>query len=166
MKKTFLALAKPDGSLDMTVYQRATLKDTIKENAGSRLRLVIERETPESNKQRRMFEGGYIPLWVYLDGADYRNADICIAYREVAKRRFNGEWRMIAGKSELVGKSTKGELNEGFLERLGDFIEEQYGVEKKDVLNPEIYKYWRDKVFPFGGPETFIEYLISIGKLK
>lgn len=166
MKKTFLALAKPDGSLDMTIYQRATLKDTIKENAGSRLRLIIEKETPESNKQRRMFEGGYIPLWVYLDGGEWRNSDVLAQYREVAKRQFNGAYVMIAGKSELVGQSTKGVLNEGFLEKLGDFIEEQYGVEKNNVLNPEEYKYWRDKVFPYGGPETYIEYLITLGKLK
>jgi hypothetical protein len=35
-----------------------------------------------------------------------------------------------------------------------------------EALNPEKYKHWKGTVYPFGGPETYIDYLVSLNILK
>ena len=47
-----------------------------------------------------------------------------------------------------------------------DWLEEQYVIDRREVLNPKDYKKWRDEVFLYGGPETYIDYLVETGKLK
>lgn len=162
---TIIGKAQPDGGIDMSDYSRDSMRRFIKENAGSRIRLKIDRETPESSKQRKYLHGAVISLWAYLDGQDWRSSALLDHMYELAKIEFNGEWLTVSGKAHRVGMSTKGKLNEGFIEKVIDFLEEQYGIDREEVLNPEEYKHWRDVIYPAGGPETYIEYLESLNRL-
>jgi hypothetical protein len=31
----------------------------------------------------------------------------------------------------------------------------------KEALDPEAFKVWRDTIFPYGGPSTYMDYLLS-----
>lgn len=160
----FLAYSNK-GNLSLgTEFNRARFKQDLKDNDGARYR--IERLTPESRDQRGFFEGAVIPLWVFLDGNDWRDTSILKHYHNEAKKEFNGEIIIRNGKKEKYGKSTKGLLNKGFLERVIDFLEEQYGIDREIVLNPEQYKRWRDELYGTGETDSFIEYLVEIGLLK
>ncbi len=165
-KKTYQALAKIDGALDMTEYQRKDLRQFIKDNTGKRLRLVIDMLTPESRKQRAFYHGAVLCLWAYLDGNNYRSAEVMSHYHEVAKRQFNPGVIMIHGVPEMVGMSSKGELNDGYIEKIIDYLEDNYGIVPAKVLNPEHYKYFRDKIYGFGKYETYIEYMKDEGLLQ
>lgn len=157
---TFLARANTDGSLDMSDYQRATLHQTIKDNAGRRMRLIVEKETPESRNQRKMYHGAYLVLWAYLDGKDYKDHQVLEDLHEVAKLEFNPMVIVIAGKDRKIGKSTKGKLSQGFMERLLDYLVENYAIDPAKVLNPEHYKDFRDRIWPFTTKyDTYIDYL-------
>ncbi len=145
----------------MTEYQRATLKEFIKENAGRRLRMVIEEMTPESRNQRKFYHGAVIPLWAYLDGKDYKDGLVLDQLHEIAKREFNGEVIMVAGKAQLVGKSTKGLLAKGFLERVIDYLVENYGIDPAKVLNVDLYKKFRDEIYGFSQYDTFIDFMVA-----
>jgi len=106
----------------------------LKENPGARYE--IERITPESTKQRRFFEGAVVTLVAYLqEGMDHRNGDDLREVRDWLKIEFNGEIRVIGGRSNRIAKSTKGLLNKGFLEDVIDWIEEQYGLNRAKVLD-------------------------------
>jgi hypothetical protein len=35
-----------------------------------------------------------------------------------------------------------------------------------EALDPNAYKHWHDTVFPYGGPETYIGYLLELNILK
>lgn len=164
--KVFQAEAKPDGGLNMTDYQRATLKQFIKDNAGKRLRLVIDKLVPESRNQRKFYHGAVLCLWAYLDGNDYKSAEIMAHYHEIAKREFNTTLININGKNEKVGKSTKGDLNDGYLERIIDYLQKEYGIEPAKVLNPETYKKFRDQINLTGTYDTFIDYMRDLKILK
>lgn len=162
--KVFVALAK-NGGLDMSDYQRATLKDFITENEGDRLRLTIDKLQPESKHQRNFYHGAILPLWAYLDGNNYTNSVVLDQYHEYAKQEFNAQWLVINKKAQKVGGSTKGNLKK-YLDDIIDYLEENYGIDRMEVLNPEDYKYWRDTIFGFGECNTYIEYLVSLNKLK
>ena len=140
------------------------LKALAKRHEGAKISL--EMLTPESRQQRKFYEGAVIPLWAYLDDKDYKDNQVCENMREVAKIEFNGAMEEVGGKVYKIGKSTKGELNKGFLERVIENLEEQYGIDRKEVLNPADYKHWRDTIFPYGGPNCYIDYLIDCGRLK
>lgn len=129
-------------------------------------RIFITPTFKESDKQRGFFEGGVVALVAYLDGKDYTNTEILRNTREWLKIEFNSDFVVINDKSHKVGKSTRGRLNEGFLERVIDWIEENYGIKREDVLDTKEYKKWRDQVFPFGGPDTYIDYLRERKLLK
>lgn len=130
-------------------------------------RLFLTPTFKESDNQRGFFEGAVVKLVTFFqDGMDYTSSEDCRNVREWLKIEFNGDFVVVNGKSTKVGKSTKGKLNEGFLERVIDWIEENYGVKREDVLNPKEYKRWQDEIYPYGGPETYIDYLIEIGLLK
>lgn len=160
----FLAYSNK-GALSLgTEYNRARFKQDLRENDGARYR--IERMTPESRDQRGFFEGAVIPLWVYLDGNDWRNSNIVKHYHNESKKEFNGDFIIRAGQKEKIGKSTKGILNKGFLDKVIDFLEEQYGIERIEVLNPETYKRWRDELYGTGETDDFIEYMVETGMLK
>ena len=100
----------------------------------------------------------------YQEGFDHTNHHDCKEIREWLGREFNGEFKSIGGKMQKVAKSTKGELNRGFIERVLDWMQENgYQTE---LLMPEDYKNWKAKIFPFGGPDNYIDYLLEIKKLK
>lgn len=130
-------------------------------------RLWITPTFKESDKQRAFFEGAIVPLVAFFqEGMDYTNSEDLRNVREWLKIEFNGGFVNIQGKSYKIGKSTQGKLNDGFIEAIIDWLEENYGIDRTKVLNPKDYKEWRDEVYPFGGPDNFIEYLLETGKLK
>lgn len=102
-------------------------------------RFILSDLLPESRKQRRFFEGAVIPLWIYLDGHDYKDSNIQKQYHDHAKLEFNPEFLLISGKPTKVGASTKGKLggDSGVIDKVIDFLEEQYGVDRTKCLNPK-----------------------------
>jgi hypothetical protein len=153
-----------DGQLKMEDYTAKLFKKDLKENNGARY--VVERITAESKKQRGFFEGAVVKLFCYfherLDYHDWR--DIRIA-RDWLMIEFNGEFIEYKGKVNKVAKSSAGKLNDGLVDKIIDYIEEQNGVDRRIVLDPEDYKHWRDTIFPYGGPSCYIDYLIDLRKL-
>lgn len=121
--------------------------------------LTIEARFPESTKQRRFYFGAVLALWVYLDGKNYKNSDLINMYHEMAKIEFNGAVVISRGKSVRVGKSSKGELNQGFLEKVIEHLEENYGIDASKCLNPAVFKDFEDRVLMNGKYEDFIDYM-------
>jgi hypothetical protein len=81
---------------------------------------------------------------------------------------------LLDGKPTRRGMSTKGLLSEndlqnsGYLERVIQNLEDNYGIDRNKVLNTEHYLDWRDRVqveFP-DKYETYIDYLISLNFLE
>ena len=157
----FTALAKK-GGLEFGEYNRAKFKQWLIDNDGARLQ--ITNLTPESKKMRRFFEGGVVPLITfYQEGLDYRLHEDNLKVREWLKSEFNGEAVIVDGKSHIIPKSTKGELKD-FMERVMDWMSENgYQIE---LLKPDDYKKWEEEVYPYEGADNYIDYLISIGRLK
>ena len=143
-------------------YNKVRFTQFLKDNPG--IRIKIEPLTPESNKQRGYFEGALVPFVTYFqEGYNYESPDDLVRVREFLKIEFNGELANIKGVVHKVAKSTKGELNKGFIDRIMDWLVEQgYPVE---LLEPNRYKKWRDEIFPYGGPPTYIGYLKSINMI-
>lgn len=163
---TILCIAQPDGSLGMSDYQRSTMRQFIKESAGKRIRLTLQKMTPESREQRGFLHGGVYTLWAYLDGNDYKGSSVVKRYHEYAKLEFNPEIVVIGGKVQKIGKSTKGDLTK-FIEKIVDYLVENYGIDPHFVLNPTHYKHFRDTIWPFTTKyDTYIDYLVDIGNLK
>lgn len=153
---------KPKLSLG-SEHNRARFADYLRANP--KIRFRIEPLTPESKKQRGFYEGAVVPLIAYYqEGFDHTSNHDCQEVRGWLAREFNGEMKEIGGELVKVAKSTKGQLNKGFLERVLDWMNEQ-GY-KTELLMPEDYKNWKAKIFPFGGPENYIDYLLQIGKLR
>lgn len=164
MSNVFWAESTQEGKFSMGSEDNAKrFRDFLKKNPG--IRFKIDPLTPESNKQRGFYEGGVVPLITYYqDGLDYHKWEDCKQVRSWLNLAFNGEFKVIGGQSVKVPKSTKGVLNKGFLERILDWMEENgYQTE---LLVPSDYKYWRDAIFSTGGPDNYIDYLLSIGKLR
>jgi hypothetical protein len=137
----------------------------LKENEG---RLYeISRLLPESRKQRGFYEGAVLKLWCYFDGHDYTSSKILRQYHENANREFNGEDVVISGKSRRVGKSSKGKLNgeSGMIEKVIAYLEENYAIKRQEVLDPEHYKDFRDRIYASGKYDTFIDYLKELKRL-
>lgn len=153
------------GNLSLgTEHNRARFRQDLKDNDGARYR--IERLSPESRDQRGFYHGAVLPLWAFLDGNDWRDHNTLEHYHHEAKKEFNGDIIIRAGKKEKFGKSTKGVLNRGYLDRIIDFLEEQYAINRVEVLNPETYKVWRDELYGTGETDSFIEYMVELGLLK
>lgn len=127
---------------------------------------VVKRTPEESRSMRKFYHGAVITLWAYLDGKDYKDSALLEAMHEIAKVEFNGDFMRIEGKLKRYGKSTIGSLNEGFLNRVIEHLVENYGIDQSTVLDPKLYKKWKNEVWPFGGPETFIDYLIELKLLR
>lgn len=169
MSKIFWAESKIDpvtkkASLSMgSEYNRARFADFLKENPGIRFR--IDPFTPESKDQRRWFEGALIPFLTYFqENMDFKDRNDLELVRNWVKTEFNGKFITIGGKSLKVAKSTKGELSRGLIDRIMDWAGEQgYPIE---YLLPDRYKKWRDEIYGYGGPPTYIEYLESTGELR
>lgn len=120
----------------------------------------------ESKQQRAFYHGAVCPLYAYFhEKIDHHNhADIETVHQWL-KIEFNGEFIAIGGKSHLVGMSTQGKLNSGFIDRCIEGLQEHYAIDP-EILNPLRYKNWRDAIYPFGGPDNYIDYLEEIKLLK
>lgn len=164
MSKRFTGLYTADG-MDFG-DGRARILHHAKHNIGKRF--VLEDLEADSKNARGFFEGAVIPLWVYLDGHDHQDSVKQKQYHDEAKKEFCPEVLIIAGKQTIQGGSTKGKLNgeHGVTNKVIDFLEEQYGIDRTQVLMPKEYKKWRDSIRPFEGPEDYISYLRLIKKLK
>ncbi len=120
----------------------------------------------ESKKQRGWFEAGLCPLVAfYHEGLDHHDPKDVKKAREWLKIEFNSEIVALFGKAHKVAKSTKNELNSGFLERVVGYLVENFAPPDQ-VLDPKSYKHWHDAVFPYGGPDNYIDYLLEIKILE
>jgi hypothetical protein len=131
-------------------------------------RFIVEDLIPESRKQRRFYEGAVLPMWAFLDGNDHKDSNTVEQYHKYSNEEFNPEFKLIDGKSRNVGASSKGKLSgeNGIINKVIDHLEEHYGINREEVLLPAQYKNWKDTIYPYGGPDNYIDYLVSIGKLS
>jgi hypothetical protein len=122
---------------------------------------------PESGKQRRFLEGAVFPLITfYQEGMDHRNAEDRHRVREWCKEEFNGELVELGDKVHRIAKTTKGrDQLQPFLERVLAWVKENYEP-PPEALNPDSYKEWRDTIFPYGGPDNYIDHLVSLKILQ
>lgn len=120
----------------------------------------------DSIGQRKFYHSAVLRLWVYLDGNDFRDSATLDEYHEWAKIEFNGIGKTINGKTHKIGGSTKGKLNKGYVDRVIDKLEEQYGIDRKKLLDHKHYKNFRDTIFINGEFENYIEYLLFLGWLE
>ena len=163
MSKTFLAQSD-QGKLSLgSEFNRARFTEFLKNNPGIRLR--IEAFTPESREQRGFFEGGLVPFICYFqENIDYNDGDHIRRVRDWLMLEFNASFLTVGGKALKVAKSSKGELSRGLMERIMDWCGEQgYPIE---LLTPNDYKDWRDRVRPSAGPGSYLDYLVACGKLR
>lgn len=151
-------------SFGLTDFWKAKLHDYIVKLGGEcRGYLIIL--LPESRKQRKFYHGAVLTLYAYLNGLDYRDNEVLDFLHEELKREFNGEDIILDGKRKRMGRSTRGHLKE-YLDRVIDYLEEQYGIDRGIVLNPELYKKFRDEIYGEGEFDTFIDYMKSLKLLK
>jgi hypothetical protein len=146
----FICRISKDGGLDFGERNRAVFKAYMRDNPG--MVLKITPVLPESDKQRRYFEGCIVPLVAhYQEGMDHRSSDDCRRVREWLKMEFNWEPVKIGGFTQRVPKSTKGrDALQPFLERVVEWLQENYAP-PPEALDPEKFKVWRDTIFPSGG---------------
>lgn len=145
-------------------FYRAKLRAHMKANPNQPFEL--KPIVPESKKQRGYFEGALCPLITfYQHGMDHRDPEHVRQIREWLKLEFNGELVSIGGQTHRVAKTTKYKLNEGFLERVMDWVIENYAP-PMEALDPKKYKHWRDAIYPYGGPDDYIDYLVELKLLK
>jgi len=150
---------KKDG-FAFSSYEKANLAEYMKDNEGQPFKLTPD--LPESSKQRAFFEGAICPLVAfYHEGMDHRKWKDVKKVRDWLKTELNGEYVEIGGTTHKIAMTTKGGLNKGFGERVSNYLDENYAP-PTDALDPEKYKHWRDTVFPFGGPDNYIDYLVEI----
>ena len=127
---------------------------------------VLEPVLPESKEQRGWFEAGLCGIFAfYQEGLDHRNSKDLKKVREWLKLEFNSELVAIGNKSHRIALSTKNKLNHGFLERCVDYLIENYAP-PMEILDTKKFKHWRDAIFPYGGPDNYIDYLLEINILK
>ena len=153
----FNAISTGKGLSVGSPYNKARFYKDLEENKGARYQIM--RLTPESDKQRSFYHGAIISLWAYLNGMDFKDSATLKWLHEHAKKEFNGEIVMLDGKETKRGKTTKGKLNQGYIDRVVDFLEEQYGIDRGVVFDPELYKKWKNEIYAFGGADSFIEYM-------
>lgn len=151
-----------DGKLKMSNFFASKFAEDIAKNPNARYEVI--RLTPESRNMRRYYFS-ILKLWCYLDGNDYKNSDLIEKYHEASKLEFNAEMVNIGGKVRKIGKSSKGSLKT-LIEALISYLEDNYGIDRAEVCNPDDYKYFMDVVYIDGKYDDFISYLLDIGKLK
>lgn len=161
----FMGRINPQGTgFSFGEYTRIKLRKFMKENPNSPFEL--KPIFAESERQRGWFEGALVPLVTfYQEGMDYRSQKDREKVREWLKIEFNGEFVSINGRAHKVAQSTSQRLNLGFLERIVDWLVTNYEP-PMEALDPNKYKHWHDTIFPDGGPETYIGYLLEINILK
>ena len=161
MSNKFLFQAK-NGGMSFNDYTKARFKDDLKANENARYE--IKRLTPESRSMRGFLHGAVYPLWAWLDGKEHRDPEVIRHIHDIAKLEFNGSFFILEGKSHKVSKSTKGVLLLEYIERVITNLEEQYGINRAECLDPNKFKAWRDKML--SDHDSYIEYLQSIGSLS
>lgn len=153
-----------DGGMDFSDFTRAKLKMFIKQNPG--MPFELQPIFAESTRQRAWFEGALVPLVTfYQENMDYRESKDLKTVREWLKIEHNGDLVAIGGKTHKVAQSTSNRLNLGFLERVVDWLETNYAP-PTEALDPKAWKHWHDAIFPYGGPEDYIGYLLERNILK
>lgn len=154
-----------DGRITLGPIIKADFRQYLKDNGPCEIKICAV--LPESNKMRRWYEGGLVPLIAfYQEGMDHNKSEDRLKVREWLKMEFNGEMVEVAGKAQLIARSTKGRaVFNPFVERVQDWFLENYDP-PLEAMDPKKWKHWRDTVFPYGGPRTYIDYLIEIGVLK
>jgi hypothetical protein len=160
----FVCRISKDGGFNFGDHERVRFKQYLRDHPDALLK--ISPVLPESRKLRRFYHGAVLPLWAFLDGKDYRSADVLADLHEVAKLEFNGHLIEVGGKPFKIGKSTRDGALRGYVERVIEYLMESYGVDPSQVLNPEQYKYFMQAVFMHGQYEDYISYLIAEGRLK
>lgn len=160
----FVGRFRVDGGLKFGEYTKWNLKKFIKENPN--MPFELKPIFTESSRQRGWFEGALVPLVTfYQEGLDYRNSKHNEMVRNWLKIEFNGELVSVGGKVHRIAQSTSQKLNLGFLERITDWLESNYAV-PPEAMDPKAWKHWHDAIFPDGGPETYIGYLLERKILK
>lgn len=161
----FLAISGKDGNLSLgSVYNRNRFKQYLKDNIG--MRLSIEPLLPESNDQRRYFEGAIVPFVTFFqESLDHRDSNHRKTVREWLKVQFCPKQVVIGGVVHTIGDTTKGKLQQQkLIESILDWLGEQgYPIE---YLNPDNFKYWRDVIYGAGGADNYIDYLVEQGRIK
>jgi hypothetical protein len=154
-----------NGGLQFSPHTRAQLVQFLRENPG--MRFTLTPDLPESGRLRRYYEGAVVPLIAfYQEGFDHHNGEDRRKIREWLKQEFNGEMVKIGDKMQVVGRTTKGRARlNPFVERVVDWLTENYNP-PQEALDPEKYKHWRDTIFPDGGPDNYIDYLVQVGLLR
>lgn len=163
--KTYYAISQ-NGSLSMgSEFMRNAFKKFLTNNNGARIALTAV--LPESKGQRKFFEGAVVPMACFFqEKCDHHNSEDLENMRERLKIEFNGDFVALDGRGvQKVGKSTKGALQK-VCDSVIDWLEEQYGIDRMEVLNSEKYRDWKNRIFPYGGPETYIDYLLETKQLK
>ena len=139
-------------------YNRIRLKERLKK--GGRGRILFEE--PESENQRKFFEGVVCVLATFFqDNLDYRNNDDIKKMRDTLIEDALGlETKEIEGKLRTFRESSKGSENlNKVVEYSIDYLVSEFAIEQEEVLNPDKYKTWRDTIYPYGGPDNYIDYL-------
>jgi hypothetical protein len=154
-----------DGTLSFGPYKRAQFKEYARLHGPVRARITFD--LPESGKLRKFFEGAIVSLVAFYQiGMDHRNDEDRRKVREWLKAEFNGEMVGINGRIHTLAKSTKGAAVLGpFVERCMDWLNENYQP-PPEALDPDKFKHWRDAVFPSGGPDNYLDYLVELNILK
>lgn len=148
---------KIGNGFDFPPKGRMIFLEYAKKHAGRQV--VIKTILPESENMRDFYHGAVLIMWAYLDGKDYHDPAVMEDYHELGKLEFNAKVIETKTGQKKVGQSTRGVLNDGYLEKLIDYLEENYGIKRQDALNPEHYKDFRDRIYMNGQYEDYIEYL-------
>lgn len=150
-------------------YNRARFIERLKEGGQGHIIFKL----PESPNQRRFFEGAVVPLATFFqEHLDYRNWRDCQVMREELAREFVGvDVVIVNGKEREIVRSTKGSkaLNK-ILEDSIDWLVENYGIDQEQVLNPDRYKDWCERIHGcdpvLGEIDNYIDFLIAGDILK
>lgn len=135
-------------------------------SANEKMRMEIIPLLPDSRAQRKFLHSAVYPLWAYCDGKDYKDTTVLADTHEIAKIEFNGDFVQANGKVYMIGRSSVGKLKDGFIDKVIDYLEENYGIDRTKVLVPSEYKKWRNEIFSFtDGPDNYIDYLVETKKL-
>jgi len=160
---SYILTATKDGRMEFSSdYQKAQVKEWLTKHAGKPVKLTLH----ESPNQRRFFEGALIPIVIWCHGQNYKDWKTREAYRDVVCREFNGEIIPFGKSTRKIAKTTKGILNQGFIERIITWLETDFGIDRTLCLDSNDYKKYRDELRPFTNvPENYIDYLLKLNRL-
>ena len=151
-----------DGGLNFGPRREEVIKYA-KEHPNERFELSAQ--LPESPQMRGFYFGGVLGLWAYLDGKDYTDPAVIDTMHRYAAQEFNSEVVIIDGDPVKVAGTTVGKLRDGFIDKIIDHLEEQYGIDRMKALDPEHYKYYRDAIRMEGVYNTYIDYQLFLNRI-